>query len=78
MTKSSWHYNHGYGRLPSKDTAIGYFGVFLIGLAFGIAFYYTKTSEDRIAATFKRKHTVIIGRPTGFIVCDGIECHETR
>ena len=70
--KIRWGYNHGYGRAPSLNRTLAYFGTGLIFISFCIAGYYIKFSDLPMAdkAEYK-KERVIVGTPSGFGIPDG-------
>ena len=70
--KIRWGYNHGYGRAPSLNQFLIYFGTGLIFVSFCMVFYYINFSDLPLAdkAEYK-KERVIVGTPSGFGIPDG-------
>ena len=70
--KIRWGHNHGYGRAPSLNRTLAYFGTGLIFVSFCIAFYYINFSDLPLADKAEyEKERVIVGTPSGFGIPDG-------
>ena len=60
-------YNHGYGRIPNSNRFLVYFGIGLLTVSFGIAFYCIEYSDIPLADQAEYvNERVIVGQPSGF------------
>ncbi len=65
-------YNHGYGKGMNHNKFLSYFGICLLLVSFGIAFYSIEYSGIPLADNAEYPNEeVIIGTPSGFGIPEG-------